>query len=196
MPRPLLILRHGRSVANEQGRIASALANAEHDFGLTEEGRSQVLASLTEAPPTIRSAVVVSSPLLRARETAEIAADLLGASVRVDHRLVERGFGELELASDERYESVWELDRRDPTHRTWGVESVVDVWARLQRLLGDLRHDPDIAAVDGASILLVTHGDVASTLICGSRGEPLDRHREVGALTTGELRAMDWPPVV
>ncbi len=196
MRRQLLVLRHGRSVANEQGRIASSLANAEHDFGLTEEGRAEVGASLGEAAPPVRSpVVVVSSPLLRARETAEIAAEAFGTDVRVDHRLIERGFGELELASDDRYESVWALDRRDPTHRTWAVESVVDVWARLRELVEDLRQEPGPRADGASSILLVTHGDVASTLVCASKGEPLSRHREVGALGTGELRVVDWPTV-
>lgn len=191
------MLRHGPSVANEQGRIASTLTNAEHDYGLTDEGRSHVSACLFEARPKVRGrVVVVSSPLLRARETAAIAGEVFETAVRIDHRLIERGFGELELDSDDRYESVWKLDRGDPTHRTWKVESVVEVWARLRQLIDDLWEDPDIRDDPEASVLLVTHGDVASTLICGSKGEPLSRHRDVGALATAELRTVDWPPVV
>lgn len=187
-------MRHGRSVANEQGRIASSMATAGHDFGLTDAGRSQVRASLSEALPWLRRPVaIVSSPLLRARETAAIAGEVFEAGVRVDHRLIERGFGDLELGSDDRYASVWELDRRDPTHRTWEVESVVDVWARLSQLLDELRDHPPARAAPGSSVLLVSHGDVASALLCGAQGEPLSRHREVGALATGELRAIDWP---
>lgn len=196
MPRALLILRHGRSAANERGLIASSPANAEHDYGLTDQGREQVLASVTAGRSQVHGpVVVVSSPLLRARETADIAAQAFETSVRIDDRLIERGFGELELGSDDEYEAVWKLDRRDPTHRTWKVESVVDVWARLRLLMNDLADDPDIRGTPDAAVLLVSHGDVASTLICGSRGEPLSRHREVGALDTAELRALDWPPV-
>lgn len=196
MPPRLLVLRHGRSVANEKGLIASSLGNAEQSFGLTDEGRAQVLASVGAARSGIVVPVtVVSSPLLRARETADIAAEILDTDVRVDHRLIERSFGELELDCDDRYESVWTLDRRDPTHRTWKVESVVEVWARMQHLLRALPDDPDIRATPDSSVLLVSHGDVASILICGSKGQPLSHHREVGAMGTGELRAVDWPPV-
>ena len=188
MARPLFILRHGRSQANERGLIASTMASAGEAFGLTAEGREQVRSSvIAQQSLFVAPTLILSSPLLRARETAEIAAELCGASVRVDDRLVERGFGEFEMQSADRYESVWDVDRRDPTHRTWGVESVVDVLTRLRSLLVETPSEGD------GSILLVTHGDVASTLICASLGEELSRHREVGGLTTGQLVSIDWP---
>ena len=62
------------------------------------------------------------------------------------------------MDSDDRYEAVWALDRRDPTHRTWRVESVADVLERLLGLVNELQADPSPGAV-----ILVTHGDVAST---------------------------------
>ena len=185
----LFLLRHGRSQANERGLIASSIENAGEAFGLTPEGRAQVRSSIEQARARVAQPVsVLSSPLLRARETAAIAADLLGATVSVDNRLIERGFGDLEMESDDRYESLWKIDRRNPTHRTWGVESVADVLARLERLIEELRGDAS------GSVLLVTHGDVASTLICASLGDRLSRHREVGGLATGQLMAIDWPP--
>lgn len=184
----LFLLRHGRSQANERGLIASSLENAGEAFGLTPEGRAQVRSSVEQARVQFAEPVsVLSSPLLRARETGEIAAELCGTTVRIDDRLIERGFGDLEMESDERYQSVWAMDRQDPTHRTWGVESVVDVLARLRPLVEELRDA-------SGSVLLVTHGDVASTLICASLGDPLSRHREVGGLATGQLRVIDWPP--
>jgi len=182
-------LRHGRSRANEQGVIASSLANAGDDFGLTPEGRAQVRTTIEAARGRLTGPVhVVASPLLRARETAEIVAQGIGVVPEVDDRLIERGFGELELARDNRYESVWEIDRRDPSHRTWNVESVADVWSRVCRLMDDRW-----AGVSSGTLMLVTHGDVASTLICGSAGVPLSRHREVGGLATGEMQELEWP---
>jgi probable phosphoglycerate mutase len=166
------------------------MANAGSGFGLTDEGRAQVRTNLEQARGLMSGPVsVLSSPLLRARETAEIAAEFFGTRVHVDDRLIERGFGDFEMDSDDRYEEVWEIDRRDPTHRTWNVESVVEVLTRLRRLRDELRADP----FEGA-VILVTHGDVASTLICASSGAPLSRHREVGGLGTGQIRALDWPP--
>lgn len=190
MPRKLFVLRHGRSLANEQGLIASTMANAGDDFGLTPEGRAQVRERIAQARDRLSEPVaVLSSPLLRARETAAIVAEVAGTIAEIDDRLIERGFGDLEMALDDRYESVWEIDRRDPTHRTWNVESVVEVWSRVRSLMYE-RH----AEVSAGTLILVTHGDVASTLICGSSGAPLSRHREVGGLATGQMQAFDWPP--
>lgn len=189
MSRRLYLLRHGRSEANELGLIASTLATAGDAYGLTAEGRAQVRRSVEAARASLAEPVsVISSPLLRARETAEIAAELCGATLHIDERLIERGFGELELQPDERYETVWALDRRNPSHRTSGVESVADVCTRLLDLIAELRKGPS------GTVLLVTHGDVASTLICASLGEPMSRHREVGGLETGQLRGIEWPP--
>jgi broad specificity phosphatase PhoE len=200
VPPRLFVLRHGRSVANERGLIASTVGVAGEAFGLTDLGRAQVTDTVTRArgsgllePPV----TIISSPLLRARESADIAAAMLGVSARVDDRLVERGFGDFELESEERYEAVWQVDVRDPTHGTWGVESVVDVLARARSLVEEVVEevgDKSVYGSPGGSVLLVTHGDVASTLICASMGSTLDRHREVGALDTGDLRELDWPP--
>jgi len=192
MARELFVLRHGRSLANERGLIASSMASAGSDFGLTDEGRAQVHENIEHARGLVSGPVsVLSSPLRRARETAEIAAETFGTRLHVDDRLIERGFGDFEMDSDRRYEEVWEIDRRDPTHRTWNVESVVEVLERLRHLTEELRPVP----LEGA-VILVTHGDVASTLICASSGAPLSRHREVGGLATGQIRALDWPPTM
>lgn len=188
----LFVLRHGRSVANEAGLIASSIEHAGDAYGLTDEGRAQVRATL--AHPRERPAdpvAIVSSPLLRARETAEIAATYFGSRLTIDARLIERGFGAYELGPDTWYDSVWAIDRRDPSHRTRDVESVTDVWRRLRDLTDELSGCESIRSA--GSVLLVTHGDVASTLLCAAAGAHLSRHREIGALATAELRALDWP---
>jgi probable phosphoglycerate mutase len=184
----LYLLRHGQSVANVQRIIVSSLAAATESYGLTTTGREQVRRSVSEArasgvfPGRIH---LVSSPLLRARESAAIAAELLGVDVRVDPRLAERGFGELELESDDRYEQVWAADRNDPGHVTWGVESTSSILGRVAALVQDLgRVDPD------GVFLLCTHGDVASVSLCAARGVALSQHRDVGAMANGEIRRL------
>ena len=124
-----------------------------------------------------------SSPLLRARESAAIAAEVLGTMVRIDPRLAERGFGELELTSDEHYERVWSEDRLDPAHEKWGVESTTAIIGRVTGLLREL-HDADTTG----TFLLCTHGDVASVLLCAAGGVALSQHRDVGAMANGEVR--------
>ncbi|MFI5231451.1 MAG: histidine phosphatase family protein [Gemmatimonadales bacterium] len=182
------LLRHGESAANVQGLIASSPANAGRAFGLTPAGREQVRRSVVDAHAAgvlPAASHVVSSPLLRARESAAIAAEVLGSVVRVDERLIERGFGDLELMSDEHYASVWRADRADPTHVECGVESVIAILGRASGLLRDLERD-----APGATVLLCTHGDVASVLLCAATGQALNNHRDIGAMRNGEIRAL------
>lgn len=182
------LLRHGQSEANVQKLIASSSAAAGEAYGLTDAGRAQVRASVTAVlaggilPATCR---VVSSPLLRARETAAIAAEVLGTTVRIDPRIAERGFGAFELGSDEHYARVWSEDRADPTHERWGVESTTSILNRVTALMRELH------ASDGTGVfLLCTHGDVASVLLCASQGLSLSQHRDVGAMANGEVRRL------
>jgi len=180
-----VVLRHGHSQANEQGLIASALQNAGDAFGLTPTGRAQVEASITAARDRgllSRECHILSSPLLRTVQTATIASGLLGGPVKVDARLVERGFGALELGGDHLYGPVWEKDVLDPYHREWAVESVGSVVSRVMSLLLELE-----AAADGSQFLLCTHGDVASVMLAAVAGVPVGEHRRVGALGTGEV---------
>jgi probable phosphoglycerate mutase len=168
--------------------IASSPANAGEAFGLTPLGQAQVRRSLKQARESgkLESPILlISSPLLRARESAGVAADVLGVSMTIDARLSERGFGDLELEPDNRYEEVWAADRLDATHRSWGIESVADVLKRVGPVVDELTRDESFATV-----ILCTHGDVASTLLCASLGVPLEEHREVGGPETGALHEL------
>lgn len=189
MPPHLYLLRHGQSEANVQGLIASSLAVAADHFGLTEEGRAQVRSTAERIAPRLGGSVTfLTSPLLRTRQTAEIALEVLGGSIEVEPRLIERDFGALELERDSRYAEVWTVDRVDPSHDTFGTESPMAVLARVREVA-----DEAVRERDGA-VVLVTHGDVASILLSAAQGAPLSQHREIGALDTGQIARVDWPP--
>jgi len=188
MPPRLFLLRHGQSLANEKRLIASNPENASEGFGLTPMGREQVRRTLLGAHTvgTLNSPVrLVSSPLLRARESIELASEILGVSAAIDARLSERGFGDLELEPDDGYERVWAEDRVNAFHQSWGVESVSQVLRRARPVVEELARD-----ALASTVILCTHGDVASALLCSSLGVPLERHREVGALETGTMREL------
>lgn len=185
-----LILRHGRSVANEAHLIASRAERAVTGYGLTDKGRMAVAASAENALslgwPVDRQTGIVSSPFLRTVESARVIADYLKADVVQDDRLRERDFGDLELQADHAYETVWEADSQSIDHRKWGVESLAMVASRTSEVIQDLERSAPYR-----TILLCTHGDVASVLICHMLGHPLHIHRQVGSLEPGELVMMD-----
>jgi probable phosphoglycerate mutase len=185
-----LVLRHGRSAANDQHLIVSHAVNAIKGYGITPDGRVAVAASAKRAQ-TLGWAIdqqtcIVSSPFLRARESAQVVADLLDVDISLDDRLRERDFGDLELQEDRLYQDVWDADSKNPAHQNWGVESLLMVASRILDIINDIE-----LGSSQRTILLCTHGDVASVLACSMLDLPLNKHREVGHLEPGELVMID-----
>ncbi len=182
------VLRHGRSEANARGLIVSGGAQAEEGFGLTPDGREQVRQSVSACASLDRATLVVSSPLMRARQSAAIAQQVLGCEApMIDPRLRERWFGPLDGMSDENYARVWEQDADDRLPPIPGVESVSAVRDRVVALIEDLerRHE-------GRRILLVGHGDPLQILWTVFAGVPASEHRRMQHLQTGQIVELSW----
>jgi len=84
----VLLIRHGRTDANDEGRW-----QGQTDGALTDEGRRQARL-LAAGLPELDA--VYTSPLARARETAEILVEERDLSPSVDDDLKEIGFGSWE----------------------------------------------------------------------------------------------------
>lgn len=82
-------LRHGQSTWNAAGRFQGHTPHPP----LTELGLEQAHAAADEAV-MLGIDHVVSSPAVRARQTAVVVARAIGLPVHVDPRLVEQGHGE------------------------------------------------------------------------------------------------------
>ncbi len=186
-------LRHGRSEANERGIIVSSPARGVAAFGLSPRGRAEVLAALAPARLAARGlaldparSLVVSSDFLRARKTAEILCALNALPVpRLDPRLRERFFGDLDGGPSSAYEQVWARDRENDSHHAFGCESPAEVRARVAGLIADLER-----AEAGRVIVLVAHGDVLQIAQTFFAGVECGRHREMPHLETGEMRTL------
>lgn len=87
-----IFLRHGESLGNAQSRW-----QGQSEYPLTERGRAQARA-LAERWKLegLKFDLVIASPLIRARETAEIVASALNAKVEFDPIWMERDIGEME----------------------------------------------------------------------------------------------------
>jgi ribonuclease H / adenosylcobalamin/alpha-ribazole phosphatase len=155
-PTRLLLLRHGQSPMSVQRRYSGR-----GDPALTEVGLAQATAAATAVAARhlgeaggIRA--VVSSPLTRARQTAEPVAGVLGLPVEVDERFTETDFGAWEGLT------FGEAAERDPEHhRAWladptlpppGGESFDSVAERVREGL-----DAVVAAHPGETVVLVSH---------------------------------------
>jgi broad specificity phosphatase PhoE len=99
----LYFVRHGESEANLQ----YVISNRESLFGLTALGKQQA-ATLTGNLKNIPITAIYSSPVLRARETAEILSQSFQLPYQITEALREYDCGILEEKSDE---ENWKLHR-------------------------------------------------------------------------------------
>ncbi len=153
----IVLARHGESEANALGLFS----NIGFKHGLTDKGREQA-SSLARAISDIGIERLYSSPLMRAVETSEIVAELLGLNrIIIDYRLREYGVGELEGKSDQaswdifaKNRELWEeAEKRDQC--LGHGETFNQVSARLASLLDDIQED-------GKDSLLIGHGGLFS----------------------------------
>ena len=149
------VMRHGHSLGNQQGIIVSHPQHGCAGYGLSEQGRDQVQASLQMDASLDADTVIVSSDFKRALESAAITRQALNsrAPVETDIRLRERNFGELELGPDSAYQAVWQHDERDPDSDYRAVESVNQVMTRVTGLIVDLER-----RFADTTLLLISHG--------------------------------------
>jgi broad specificity phosphatase PhoE len=146
----LILLRHGETEWNVTGRMQGVT-----DTRLTEAGLEQAHQALTAMP---RFSQVWTSPLQRARITAEIIATSQGLSCSSDERLTERSWGEWEGMLP------WEVDRKWPGWRETGkkppgYENDDSVFGRFREWIKSI---PDQES--GAPLLAVTHGGFMSAV--------------------------------
>lgn len=147
----LVLVRHGATVANAEGRL---LGRAESP--LTDEGRAaaRALGGLVRRRAVAR---LLTSPLGRARDTAaHLGLDL---AAEVDDRWVEVDYGSYdgEKLGDVPAE-VWQRWRRDPAFRPPGGETLAEMGGRVRSACDALFDDPDgPARSTECDVVVVSH---------------------------------------
>ncbi|MEF3301783.1 histidine phosphatase family protein [Paenibacillus sp. GYB003] len=146
------LVRHGTTDWNLAGRL-----QGQNDIPLNEAGRWQARA-IGERIRKERWDAVVSSDLSRAKETAELIADIAGIGpVRCDRRLRERTHGRLDGTTLEDRIAAWGADWRLLDH---GVETDERMYARGIECIEQLARD-----YAGKRVLVVTHGAFIGVLL-------------------------------
>ncbi|CBV42888.2 histidine phosphatase family protein [Halomonas elongata] len=176
-----LVMRHGHSEANRQGRIISSPVQGIASFGLSARGRAEV-SEVLSAWRWPRPTRIVHSDFLRTTQTAMRVAEHFGIATSVDAGLREREFGELEGGEDARYADVWAWDAVDAGHERFGVEPVDAVAERMIAVLQGLEE-----GYEGEVVLLVSHGDPLQILLSALAGVDLRHHRDRPPLQPAEV---------
>ena len=166
----LCLVRHGQTDWNLEGRY-----QGQSDVPLNENGLAQAK-SLTEQLKGQTFSAIYSSDLMRARQTAELIAKMLGITMQIEPRLREINQGEWEgvLVDDikARYAEIWSQRTVDPANvRPPGGETVGEVATRVYAALDDIAR-----LFPTEHVLVVSHGLSIATAICRAKAFLLDRH--------------------
>jgi broad specificity phosphatase PhoE len=158
-PRRIVLVRHGQSTYNVEGRLPGQLPHVV----LTDLGRRQAHQAAVALAASPLSAVI-SSPLERAYDTAQIIARGWGLEVRTDARLTDTDVGEwagLKLDELSKAAPDWKRFVLEGAFAPPGGESLNSVMARSVAAVEDLRRDDSA----GELIVLVAHADVIKFII-------------------------------
>jgi uncharacterized phosphatase len=124
---------------------------------------------------------IVSSPLSRARETAEIISAGLGIELGPSYdELIERNYGEGEGATAEIIAERW------PDHQYPGLESLDLVIARAKIAL-----DKIATEYGTKNVIIVCHGTLIRYTLASLAGRPFDSIRN-GSVATFERVDSAW----
>lgn len=174
----LLLVRHGETTWNREGRIQGHL-----DSPLTERGLAQAQAAAARLARE-RIDALYSSDLGRAQETARHVAAATSLELRIDGGLRERSFGILEGKTWDEIARDHPDDARllaaDPSHAMPGGESLVQFRDRVTGALRRLARE-----VGAGTIAVVTHGGVLGVLYRVAMEIPLDAPRTYETLNAG-----------
>jgi probable phosphoglycerate mutase len=170
----LWVVRHGETEWSRDGRHTSTT-----DIDLTSEGE-RVAAGLADRLEDVEPDLVLTSPRIRARRTAELAG-FPGA--RLDPDLVEWDYGDYEgLSTPEIREQVpgWTVW----SHPCPGGESAEQVGRRLDRVVATVREH-------GGRVLVFSHGHASRVLAARWLGLPPTDGRHF-VLDTSTISVLGW----
>ncbi len=152
-PTHLVIVRHAQSLYNRDGEKAGL------NSGLTELGWRQAQAVAEWLARTYKPDVILTSSMVRARQTAEIIAQRLGLPVTVHEGLEEAEFSywdELPRVPDDPLLAWHDTWQPDPVNAPLYTSFRARIYESLQRLL---------TQYTGKTAIVVSHGGTIGTLL-------------------------------
>lgn len=172
----LLLLRHGRTTANADGGLAGR-----QPVELDETGRAQA-AAVGERLKGLPLRAVVTSPLIRCRQTLELA--LPEAEPVVEDGLIECGYGAWEGQPLKKLakEPLWPVVQQHPSAAVFPEgESMAAMSARAVAAVR--AWDARVTAEHGpeAVWLACSHGDVIKAIVADALGVHLDLFQRIVA---------------
>ncbi len=163
----LYVIRHGQTEYNVENRVCGVT-----DVPLNKQGIKQAYQT-KEKLKNIDVDYIFSSPLTRAKTTANIINEAFNLEINIDKRIQEINFGEFEgVENNEKFKKY----KKQNATRYPGGESLFQVVQRVYDFLTELENQyPD------KTILIVCHGGIVRVI-----------HSYFNDMTNDEL--MTWLP--
>jgi probable phosphomutase (TIGR03848 family) len=172
----VILLRHGRTASNAGGTLAG-----HQPTELDDTGRAQVSAvGARLAAGGFPLAEVVTSPLLRCRQTVSLA--LPDAEPVEDERLVECRYGEWEGRPLKELAKLplWRVVQVHPSAATFpGGESMAEMSTRAVAAVREWDAKVEAAHGPHAVWLACSHGDVIKSIVADALGMHLDLFQRI-----------------
>ncbi|MBI2507183.1 MAG: class I tRNA ligase family protein, partial [Candidatus Niyogibacteria bacterium] len=185
----IFIMRHGQADHNVKGIIGPATPERDYDNHLTKKG----IAEVKKAAAGLKKEkidLVISSPLNRARQTAEILSKNLGAKTEINNNIYDIDAGDFHGRSvrEEHKEFPFERKLREPFPNG---ESLRDTRSRMMMELRRIAKNNR-----GKNIVIVSHGDPLWMLNAALEGLPEKDYKTSWYPKTGEAKELElhnWP---
>lgn len=140
----IYIIRHGETDWNVEGRYAGRM-----NIPLNKKGIEQAR-KLKEKFKNIKIDIVITSPLIRAIQTAD---EIVNNEKIIDYRIIERSKGELE--GKLKSEITWKIDFNNSNEKKYNIESIDEFRKRIYDFLNEIKEK-----YKGKNVLIVTHAGV------------------------------------
>jgi probable phosphoglycerate mutase len=183
----MLLLRHGATDHSPEHRFSGR-----NDLPLSAGGRAQAAAAASRLGHDRDLVAVVTSPLPRARQTAEAVAAELDVPLEVEDGLAEADFGRFEgltaAEAEQRFPAEYVRWRASPEAAPPGGEAPAEVARRVRRA-----RDAVLGRHADRAVVLVTHVTPIKTLVRLALDAPaaalFRMHLDVASLSRIDYRA-------
>ncbi len=141
-------IRHGQTVWNVENKICGAT-----DIELTPLGHEQAIETGKKIiEEGIKADEILTSPLVRAKDTAAHISEVTGIPYRIEQRLIEQNFGRYESTPRDGLE--FHEAKKHMASRFGTGESMMQLAQRIYNLLDDI-------SKDDKTYILVAHNGIA-----------------------------------
>lgn len=181
----LILIRHGHTAQTEAGKLYSD----PHSL-LTDKGKEEV-AALAKFIPSEKPEILISSPSVRVRSTAEIIGESIGLPLHVDDAMREFQVGDwegrsyLEIKNAE--PKVYAKWSKDPIRNSLpGGESIEQLCSRVTEALHAM-----LVTYAGKRIVFVSHAELIRAVLLHALGLPLDNYYRL-SIPTASVSKVDF----